>query len=96
MSRAVPKDRHPLYSLSLPLITVGLVAQGAGWLLRWSFPAVGGLISLLATVMVIVGLSYRAMDKGRSPAWGLCGLLSILGVIVVAMLSNLANRTAHN
>ena len=92
----MPHDRHPLYSLSLPLITIGLVAQGVGWLLRWSFPAVGIVLFALATLMVIVGLAYRAKDKGRSFAWGLCGVLSILGVAIVAMLANRSNRTAHN
>jgi hypothetical protein len=92
----VPEDRHPFYSASLPLISVALVAQGAGWLLRWSFPAVGSVIAVLATLVLIVGLAFRAKDKGRSLAWGLCGLLSLVGVIIVAMLSNRANRTAHN
>ena len=91
-----PKDRHPLYSLSVPLITIGLVAQAAGWLLRWSFPSAGAVIALLATLMLIVGLAYRAKDKGRSFAWGVCGLFSAAGVIVVAALANRANRTAHN
>ena len=89
-------DRHPLYSLSLPFITFGVVAQGAGWLLRWSFPVLGGLISLAGTVMLIVGLAYRARDKGRASAWGLCGVLSIVGVFIVFALANRANRTAHN
>ena len=89
-------DRHPLYSASLPLIATGLVAQGAGGLLRWSFPVVGALLFMLATLLVMVGLTYRAKDKGRSAAWGLCGLLSIVGVIIVATLANRANRTAHN
>ncbi len=94
--RAVPHDRHPLYSLSLPLITLGLVAQAGGWLLRWSFPTAGALVSAVATVMLIVGLAYRAMDKGRSPVWGLCGLFSVIGVIIVGVLTNRTNRTAHN
>ncbi len=89
-------DRHPLYSASLPLMATGLVAQGAGCLLRWSFPGVGGLVSLVGTLLLIVGLAYRAKDKGRSGAWGLCGVFSIVGVIIVAMLGNRANRTAHN
>jgi hypothetical protein len=93
---STPKDRHPLYSLSIPLITFGLVAQAAGWLLRWSFPNAGAALAVLATVMLIVGLAYRAKDKGRSFGWGVSGLFSIAGVIVVAMLTNRANRTAHN
>jgi hypothetical protein len=57
---------------------------------------VGSLISLVGTLLLMVGLAYRTKDKGRSAAWGLCGLLSIVGVIIVAMLANRANRTAHN
>lgn len=89
-------DRHPFYSLAFPFITIGLVAQGAGFVLRWSFPTVGALISLVGTLMLIVGLTYRAKDKGRAAAWGLCGLLSVVGVIIVYQLANRANRTAHN
>ncbi len=89
-------DRHPLYSLSLPLVIFGLVAQGAGALLRWSFPAIGGVISFVGTLLLMVGLAYRAKDKGRSLGWGLVGLLSVLGVIIVYALANRANRTAHN
>ena len=91
-----PTDRHPLYSASVPLITSGLVAQATGFLLQWSYPAVGGLISLVGTLMLMVGLTYRAKDKGRSGAWGLSGLLSVVGVLIVGVLTNHANRTAHN
>ena len=89
-------DRHPLYSLSLPLISIGAVGQLAGGLLHWSYPALGRVLGLTGTGMLIVGLAYRAKDKGRSAAWGATGLLWIVGIVIVGALANHANRTAHN
>jgi hypothetical protein len=90
------EDRHKMYALSFPLLTFGLLAQGSGWLGRWSFPAAGAVLSVVGTVLVIVGVAFRALDKGRSPAWGILGLLSFVGVIVVAALPNRNTRTLHN
>ncbi len=90
------EDRHQMYALSLPLLTFGLLAQGSGWLGRWSFPVPGAILSFVGTAMVIVGIAFRALDKGRSPAWGILGLFSFVGVIVVAALPNRNKRTLHN
>lgn len=89
-------ERHPLYQLSLPLLTFGLLAQGSGWLGRWSFPVAGGILSVAGTVMVVVGIAFRAKDKGHSALWGVLGFLSFVGVIIVSLLPNRANRTLHN
>ncbi len=89
-------DRHPLYSKSLPLISIAIVVQLAGWLLHWMYPAASANVIVTGTALLIVGLAFRAKDKGRSFAWGLFGLLSVVGVVVVAKLTNHANRTAHN
>ena len=47
------------------------------------------LIMLVGVVLIIVGLAYYAMAKGRTPAWGLMGFLSIIGLIVLACLKDL-------
>lgn len=90
------QDRHAMYALSFPLLTFGLLAQGSGWLGRWSFPAAGAVLSVVGTVMVIVGIAFLALDKGRSAAWGILGLTSFVGVIIVAALPSRKNRTLHN
>ena len=61
----------------------GLIIQFAGALIE------NPLIQLVGAAFVIVGLSYYAKAKGRTPAWGLMGILSIVGLIVLACLKDL-------
>jgi hypothetical protein len=53
-----------------------------------ALPGIG--VVLLGTVLLFVGLAYYAMAKGRSPAWCLLALLSLIGLIVLACLPDLA------
>ncbi len=46
----------------------------------------GLAILLLGTVLLIFGLSLYARAKGHNGWWGLTGLLSIIGLIVLACL----------
>ncbi len=46
----------------------------------------GVLLSLIGTVLLIIGLSWYAKAKGHSGWLGLLGLLSIIGIIVLAVL----------
>jgi hypothetical protein len=50
----------------------------------------------LGTCLLIAGLSCYARAKGRSGLWGAMGLLSIIGLIVLACLEdrNKAPKTA--
>ena len=50
----------------------------------------GLLVSLVGTGLLMAGLAFYALAKGRSPAWCLMGLLSIIGLIVLACLKDLA------
>ncbi len=47
------------------------------------------LVSIIGTVLFMVGLAYYAKAKGRNPAWCLMALLSIIGLIVLACLKDL-------
>lgn len=79
-------------NLSLALGVPGLIMQIAGNLMR-SNPenaSTGLAVAVIGSVLLIVGLALYAMAKGRSPAWGLMGLLSIIGLIVLAMLQDYA------
>ncbi len=50
------------------------------------------VVALAATVtgaaFFVVGVYYLARAKGRSPAWAILGLLSLLGWILVAFLED--------
>jgi hypothetical protein len=54
---------------------------------------IGYGLAFLAGVLLIVGLAFAAMYKGRNPAWALLGLLHLLGgLIVLAFLRDQKGR----
>jgi hypothetical protein len=62
----------------------GLSSPGSG-----GPPGGAGLwlvVSVLGTILLIYGLCLYAKSKGYHPAFGLLGLLSILGIIILAVL----------
>ena len=48
----------------------------------------GLLLWLIGTVIFVVGASYYARAKGRSPWWGAAGLFGLLGLIVLVVLKD--------
>ncbi|HET6572710.1 MAG TPA: hypothetical protein VFG68_03840 [Fimbriiglobus sp.] len=46
------------------------------------------LIVLAGTVLLMIGLAYYAMAKGRSPWWCLLGFLSLVGLLGLALLED--------
>jgi hypothetical protein len=48
------------------------------------------LVGLAGTGLLMVGLSYYAKAKGRSPAWCLFAFLPLIGIIVLACLKDKA------
>lgn len=62
----------------------GLIVQAVG------FNVVGGVIGLVVgltgTALLIYGLSFYARSRGQHPALAALGLLSLLGLIVLALL----------
>lgn len=72
--------------ISLIIGLPGLLIQGFGYVQGSDFATfVGG-------IMFIIGLAYYAKAKGRSAWWGLMGLLSWIGLIVLAFLSDKSER----
>jgi len=67
-------------NISLALGVPGLIIQIYGGINHVP------IISFVGGVLLIVGLAYYAKSKNRHPAWGLLGLLSIIGVIILALL----------
>ncbi len=75
-------------------IAVGLVMQVVGALM----PADPALLSVLGLVLLLGGIGTfcwgcicYARGKGRSGAWGVLGVTSLLGLIILVLLPD-ANR----
>ena len=66
----------------------GLILQVAGQVMGQP------IVLLVGTVLLMVGLAFYAKAKGRSPAWCLMGFLSLIGLIVLACLKDLAPEEA--
>jgi len=45
-----------------------------------------GVLRLLSVVLIVAGLGSYARMKGRSSAWGLLGVLSCIGLLILALL----------
>jgi hypothetical protein len=81
-------------NISLLLGVPGLIMQIAGTFVasaaqqQGGSPLIGNGISLVGTLLLISGLCFYAIAKGRSPLWGLMGLLSCIGLIVLAILKD--------
>ncbi len=74
-------------NISLAFGIPGLIVQTFGVISQIT------IISLVGAVLLIVGLGYYAKSKGRHPAWCLLGLLSILGIIILALLQDKSSET---
>jgi len=80
-------------NLSLALGVPGLIAQGYGGYLQSKPDAVGlvpPLVLVAGTVLLMFGLAYYAKAKGRAATWWLMGFLGLIGLIVLAVLPDLA------
>ncbi|HEV2972930.1 MAG TPA: hypothetical protein VGY55_23380 [Pirellulales bacterium] len=80
-------------SISLLAGVPGIILQIAGQVVMRTNPsheAIGALVAIAGTALLMLGLAYYALAKGRNPAWCLMGLLSIIGIIVLACLKDLA------
>ena len=69
-------------------ISLGLGAPGI-ILQIWGNIIGQPIMLILGTILLMIGLAYYAMAKGRNPAWCLMGFLSIIGLIVLGCLKDL-------
>lgn len=65
-------------------ILIGITCNLAGWLFLKDVP----LVSLVGSVLFIVGCSYYAKGKGHHGAWGLLGLLNLIGLLILILMSD--------
>ena len=80
-------------NISLALGVPGIILQIAGNVIFQTNPETGiGLLDALAllggTALLIAGLAHYAVAKGRSGWWGLCGFLSLIGLLILALLKD--------
>lgn len=81
----------------LPLI-LGALGVDIARLPDWaSLGLVLGVIlgPLLGAVLLIIGLCYYAKGKGYSAALGLLGLLSCIGLLILALLPDKTKDQSH-
>jgi len=76
-------------NLSLAIAIPGLVMQIAGrFMMGGEQDTLVVLMTLLGTVMLLVGFAYYAKAKGRSPVWCLAAFLSLIGLIILGLLKD--------
>ncbi len=78
-------------NMSLALGVPGIILQIVGNIMSRN-PGqllLGLLLALVGTGLLLAGLAYYALAKGRNPAWCLMAFLSIIGLIVLACLKDL-------
>jgi hypothetical protein len=69
----------------------GLIVQAVGFTMRMQgHDLAGRLVILVGLILLMVGLALYAKAIGRNPAWGFVGLLSIIGLLILASLKDYA------
>jgi len=48
----------------------------------------GWSIYLVGTVLLVIGFGFYVRSKGRSPAWSLLALISIIGWVILVILKD--------
>ena len=71
----------------------GVILQCAGGLMCpiRSYPflgILGWLITIIGTILLLAGFAFYVKSKGRSIAWSLLALLSIVGWIILIFLKD--------
>ncbi len=78
-------------SISFVFGIPGLILQTAGWFIRdpeGFLTPLGSILAYGGTGLLLVGFLFYAKAKGRHPAWCLMGLLSLIGLIILACLKD--------
>ncbi len=76
----------------------GIILQIAGQFMKGPTgepTAIGVIISLVGTALLLTGFLFYVKAKGRHPAWCLMAFLSIIGLIVLACLKDKSAQKAQ-
>jgi hypothetical protein len=80
--------------LSLLIGVPGIILQFVGLYLKISQHSPAGQpVAIVATILLAIGLAFYAKAIGRNPVWGFLGLLSIIGLLILASLKDLTIQT---
>jgi hypothetical protein len=91
----IQAELRSLNTRSLLLAVPGMVLQVVGR----GMPGMSGIaVTLLGAALIVGGLVFYAKMRGRSPAFGLLGLASCLGLLILYFLpkSCLNCKTSHS
>jgi hypothetical protein len=81
-------------NLSFAFFIPGMIMQVAGMILQGPpdnpspVQGVAVLLLVVGTILAFIGFGYYAKAKGRSMLWGLCGFLSLVGLVILALLKD--------
>jgi len=82
--------RYNNTSLAFGIPGILLQIVGRVMSLNLQTQVLGILIAIIGTLLLLVGFAYYAMAKGRNPAWCLMAFFSLIGLIILACLKDLA------
>ncbi len=84
---AVARQVRLLNTWSFVFGIPGLILQATGNMMYGTTGrGVGLLVLLVGTALLIVGLGFYARSRGQSGVYGLLGLLSCIGLVILAVL----------
>ena len=84
--------------ISLRLGTIGFIMQSIAGVM-WGTYEENNIIAdrllflpvaVVGTALLVVGLGYYSIGKGRSVWWGFCGCLGMLGLVALFLLEDQA------
>ena len=67
-------------------IGVGILLQIAA--VVFLVGALAAVVKLVSAILFIIGCCYYAKAKGHNAAWGLLGLLSIIGLLILVFFTD--------
>ena len=74
------------HNMGILIAPSGFVIQIYGDIIK------SNLIMASGIILIIIGLCYYAMGKGRHPAFGLFGILSIIGIIILSFFEDKSGK----
>lgn len=74
----------------------GIVVQLLAWIstiIDDDFLLPDDILLYLSCILLIVGLSLASKARGYNPLWGLLGITGLIGICILALMSNSSKHT---